>query len=130
MRDGIPGCVHAVVVFLEWFFALLTTLRGVPDVAFDLLLGACRLSQVDQLGVALDERVAQVDQPRPAIAGPAQAFGHSLNAWRDRFVGADRRQPQLALERGAVLGVVVADDGLWHRLGAAAAPVGRPGGVV
>src|SRR5882762_8352357 len=106
--DHIAHRVTAVIVRLDWcLFGAVS-----PDVARDFLGRAGRFLGLDQRRITPVDSVAQDEQPRLAITSRLeprryglQSIGYALA----RGPGADAEMP---LERGPVLGVVVADDRL------------------
>jgi hypothetical protein len=64
-----------MIEFLDGDFLLrpaISTLR--PDIAGDLLFGAGRQAGLDQPRVALNQRITEEKEARPAVVGDAQAL--------------------------------------------------------
>src|SRR5690606_40871346 len=105
MRDHVTHVVHAVVVVLHRRF-----LAVVPDVACELFLGGRRFTLGLQLLITLDQRILEDVEARSAVLLFSQTLLHRLDAGADVLLRRRGALASLALEGGAIFGVVVGDD--------------------
>src|SRR5690606_11359049 len=108
MRDRVARRVHAVIKFLNR--RLFRPAAQVPDIRAEFVLSTRWEPLFSERDVALVETVAHEIEPRLAVVHRSQSLCDRLDAVLDGLVRRTRALAELALERRAVLCVVIGND--------------------